>query len=126
MTDTLRIYIWEGNGISSAYHDDGTLVVLAASPAQAREVVREGQRQRAEIERQWLADRDALIEKLGTDGRMPPRFWQMPEPAELQERYPGFDSDYFDGSDSALDREPDRVVEIDKPAWIAFNGGGYD
>lgn len=37
---TLSLYIWEGDGISDAYHDDGTLVVLAESPEQAREMVR--------------------------------------------------------------------------------------
>jgi hypothetical protein len=25
-----------------------------------------------------------------------------------------------------IDREPDRIVEIDTPCVVAFNGGGYD
>ena len=89
----MKIYIWEGNGISAAYHNDGTLVVLAESPAQAREIVR--------------AEASALLEKRRLS-------WSQ----EFTE--------YFDGDPAALDREPDRVVEIDTPAWVAFNGGGYD
>lgn len=80
----MRIYIWEGDRISDAYHDDGTLVVLAETPEQARELVR--------AKRQAVRD----------------------------------DSDVWDGDDAALDREPDRIVELDRPTWVAFNGGGYD
>jgi hypothetical protein len=36
----LRLYLWEGNEISSGYHDDGTLVVLAESAVQARALAR--------------------------------------------------------------------------------------
>src|SRR3989304_3439236 len=42
--DPVKLYIWEGRGISSAYHDDGTLVVLAASPEHARQVVKNAER----------------------------------------------------------------------------------
>jgi len=40
----VKLYIWEGRGISSAYHDDGTLVVLAESPEHARQVVKNAER----------------------------------------------------------------------------------
>lgn len=90
---TMKIYVWEGNGISASYHNDGTLVVLAESPAQAREIVRAG------------------VVAIAKEDK----------PVWAQEF-----TEYFDGDPTALDREPDRVVEIDAPAWVAFNGGGYD
>lgn len=85
----MKLFIWEGDGISDAYHD-GTLVVLAESPEQARELVR--------------------AKKLGA--------------ASYYRGAMG-----WDGSDEALDRAPDRVIDIlaDTPAQVvAFNGGGYD
>jgi hypothetical protein len=89
----VNLYIWEGAGISSAYHDDGTLVVLAESPEQAREIVRAGK-----FESYWDKDTDEFHSE----------------------------SEWWDGHDAALDREPDRVLDIDTPKWVAFNGGGYD
>lgn len=102
---TLRLYIWEGDGISDAYHDDGTLVVLAESPEGARALVRA---KRAEREAQWEAYTALPIEK------------------RREAVYPEFASSTWDGSDKALDREPDRIEDLDVPKWIAFNGGGYD
>ena len=101
---SLRLYIWEGNGISDAWHDDGTLVVLAESPEQAREVVRAR-----------IAVEDDRMDREWRDK------WQKPYPY----RDEGY-SHIFDGSQEALSREPDRVEELDGPKWIAFNGGGYD
>jgi hypothetical protein len=95
----LHIYVWEGNGISDAYHDNGTLVVLAESPEQARELTR-----------LKAAETEALREKWGkTRGR------DMAWPERT-----------FDGRPEALARYPDRVIELDEPTWVAFNGGGYD
>lgn len=82
----MRLYIWEGNDISNAYHDDGTLVVLAESPEQARAITRA---HRAAHEADW-------------------------------------DTPSWDGTDEALDREPDRELVVDVPTLVAFNGGGYD
>lgn len=36
----MKIFIWQGNKISTAYHDDGTLVVLANSVEEARKVIK--------------------------------------------------------------------------------------
>jgi hypothetical protein len=81
----VKLYIWEGNRISDAYHDDGTLVVLAHDPAEARTVAR--------TSTDW------------SDGTGP----------------------YADeGVRAAIDREPDRTVDLDVPCVVSFNGGGYD
>lgn len=123
MTDRLRLFIWEGNGISGAYHDDGTLVVLAHDPEEARLVVRQ---QLAEQEKQkaaWIVKRDKAQEKHdGTIGE----FWRTTTGKTLLKAMPMQRSMYFDGTDTALDRKPDRIVELDQPKWVAFNGGGYD
>lgn len=124
----MRLYIWEGNGISEAYHDDGTLVVLADSPEQARQIVRRGlaalRRRRSTFE----AARRARIDRLdaaGIDRRT--HDWDADEEWQTIARTePPYESGYFDGSDAALDRDPDRILPITKPAWVAFNGGGYD
>lgn len=117
----MKLYIWEGNGISDAYHDDGTLVVLAESPEQARDIVRSG----AFYSEAWDAERDAYLAELGAAGEGTNHWTTTERGAEIWSRV-RFDSDWFDGEDAALDRDPDRVVELDKPAWVAFNGGGYD
>ena len=117
----MKLYIWEGNGISAAYHDDGTLVVLAESPEQAREIVRAGAADHAA----WEAERDAYLDGLRAAGR-PTAGWIATEGGAAIWARVRFDSDWFDGSAEALDREPDRIVDIDSPAWVAFNGGGYD
>lgn len=94
----MKLFIWEGNGISDAYHDDGTLVVLAESAEHAREVVRAGK-------------------KVNVVPTGPYR--------STEYTYSTYESG-FDGRDEALDREPDRIVELHTPTVVAFNGGGYD
>ena len=124
----MKLYIWEGNGISSAYHDDGTLVVLAHSPDDARRVVREARDSQTERRRDWDARRDALATQTGysSGGTIRLGFWhEVKEAADLWEELAN-EVTVWDGSDEALDRDPDRVVEIDHPTWVAFNGGGYD
>lgn len=129
----MKIYIWEGDGISSGYHDDGTLVVLAESPAQAREMVR---RERAE-QQKLVTDWQARVEQFARDNgygwgprvsgkpgmNQDPRFKEATGLAWYEDPRYGKE---WDGSDAALDREPDRVIELDKPCVVAFNGGGYD
>lgn len=88
----MKIFIWEGNRISDAYHNDGTLVVLAQNAEQAR----------------------ALVIARSPEG-------------DKYDRLPLYkDGPWWDGDMDALEREPDRVVELTEPAVIAFNGGGYD
>lgn len=132
----MRLYIWEGNGISSAYHDDGTLVVLAESPEQAREVARaqvaaqkawdsEPARVKAMVawyrigEREWMREHKVEYGQWESDGGK--RLQALRKEFDYPEEHL-----VFDGVDRALDREPDRVVELDAPAVVAFNGGGYD
>ncbi len=40
----MKIYIWQGNGISDAYHDDGTLVVAANTVDEARQIMHESRK----------------------------------------------------------------------------------
>ena len=134
----MRLYIWEGNGISSAYHDDGTLVVLAESPEQAREVVRRARRD-SEAQQERLAPlvsdvyQQERAEMAANGWTYSASFWQTPEGRSLMAKRDAriaalgaAEFIFHDGSDSALDREPDRVVDIDVPTVVAFNGGGYD
>lgn len=97
----LKLFIWEGNGISEAYHDDGTLVVLAESPEQARSIA--------------LASARAAVGRIVND----PAVWSDGL---------GWSRDYAkkDVPNDAIHREPDRIVELDQPQVVAFNGGGYD
>jgi len=123
MTDRLRLFIWEGNGISSAYHDDGTLVVLAHDPEEARLVVRRGQSEREKKKAAWMVKRDKAFSKF--EGTLLD-FWKTTEGIAVMKSMPTFyASEYFDGTDTALDRKP-RIVELDEPKWVVFNGGGYD
>lgn len=62
----LRLYVWRGNSISAAYHDDSTLVVLAASPEHAREVAREERDARNAAYTAWEKQRDAAVEAFRT------------------------------------------------------------
>lgn len=118
----MKLFIWEGNGISEAYHDDGTLVVLAESPEQARQVVR-GRVSSLKTEREaWYKRRDEYLGTL-TDNR---DWIKTLEGRAIWDACPPSESAVFDGKDAALDREPDRVVELDTPCIVAFNGGGYD
>ena len=121
---TLRIYVWEGDGISAAYHDDGTLVVAAESPESARALMRSEIAARAANYREAIRLRDAYIGELGAEWRSWADtdrglgIWEMLDSCGSRS--------FFDGGESALDRDPDRVVELDGPKWVAFNGGGYD
>ena len=90
---SLKLFIWEG-GISSGYHDDGTLVVLAESVEQAREIVQaEAEAIKGDDDRKWNA---------------PGHLWDL------------------DTAVANIDRDPERVIDATSPAFVAFNGGGYD
>jgi hypothetical protein len=93
----LKLYIWEGNGISAAYHDDGTLVILAESPEQARELARKS------------------APRKGTYSDRPDRW---------RDAYRGYGE--ARALSASIDRKPDRIIDLDKPCIVAFNGGGYD
>lgn len=123
---SLKLFIWEGDGISDAYHDDGTLVVLAETPAQARQLVRDGKAWN-EKANEWLQEQAA------EHGYQEGYYWRRANEAEFKEYYekayelfPTNPAGEWDGTEEALDREPDRTLEIDKPTFVAFNGGGYD
>ena len=128
----MKLFIWEGDGISDAYHDDGLFVVLAESPEQAREVARaEKAAEQAEEKRlRPLQRANAEIERkeVAALGGYRAELWKTAEGQAIAARRPQPDRTYivWDGSDAALDRDPDRVVEIDRPTVVAFNGGGYD
>lgn len=129
----MRIYIWEGNGISSAYHDDGTLVVLAETVEQAREAVRADKVEHARELSEWQEARRVLADELGiplrVDGAFPMEFFRHPDVKAWDAKHPMPWYREWDGTDEALDRDPDRVIDIlaDTPAQVvAFNGGGYD
>ena len=112
----MKIYIWEGNRISEAYHDDGTLVVLANNPEEARQIIR-----------QMVAEFEYIVANYkGEVVKEKYREWAEKWNFEIKDDSWFFKSSFFDGDDEALNREPDRVEELDKPKWIAFNGGGYD
>lgn len=112
----MRLYIWEGKGISSAYHDDGTLVVLAETVEQAREVAirrREADRRADRAHQRRMNEYwDAVRADDRPPGPVP--MWRESDPLA------------FDGDLRAIRREPDRVVELDTVCVVAFNGGGYD
>lgn len=102
----MKLFIWEGNGISTGYHDDGTLVVLAENPEQARELAivsaKEYDPQEWPIEHEY---------NQWADG------WGKP----------GVYGDWKPGEHNpAIDREPDRIVDLGQPCVVAWNGGGYD
>lgn len=98
----MKLFIWEGGGISTGYHDDGTLVVLAESVEQARRLALESASEAGEGNRP--GDRWA-------DGKSP---------------YSGIYGPEEGDHNPAIDRQPDRVVELDTPRVVAWNGGGYD
>jgi hypothetical protein len=129
----VKLYIWEGNGISDGYHDDGTLVVLADSPEHARQVVAGARRAYANALRRAApkvaAVRAEMDEFARANGGYRAELWRTPEGRALSQRQAAamaVDPGLPDGETSALAREPDRVVELDKPTIVAFNGGGYD
>lgn len=133
----MKLYIWEGNGISSAYHDDGLLVVLAESPEDARRVVADTR----DASRRWNIEHKPIFDELQrrhhafaqSHGGYSVELWQsaegkawLAERNSLSPKPPPAHENLPDGSDEALMREPDRVVDIDVPTIVAFNGGGYD
>ena len=106
----MKIFIWEGDGISSGYHDNGTLVVLAETVEQAREVAIA----------MWTAEKaaakrnnEAWARFYTKERKSMPRF-HAPDPLA------------FDGPREVIERRPDRIVALDTPRVVAFNGGGYD
>lgn len=111
----MKLFIWEGNGISDAYHDDGTLVVLAETPEQAREVVRANKTHIKTMIDEYQAKR----REIGFDNR---------EALAIlaKEYFASNGQSAWDGADEALDREPDRIIELNTQTVVAFNGGGYD
>ena len=112
----MKLFIWESGGISAAYHDDGTLVVLAETVEQAREIVRANKVHNGERSKRF-SEIYALYREGKIDGNE-----QLRLNAEIGGEY----GITWDGSDRALDREPDSVMELDVPKVVAFNGGGYD
>lgn len=130
----MRLFIWEGNGISGAWHDDGVLVVLAESPEHAREIVRnavnardEWDKNHQEEKQEWyrIGERAWMLEHNVQYGQ-----WETEGGKELSAIRKTFEylndtSMLPDGDPTAIDREPDRVLEL-VPQIVAFNGGGYD
>jgi hypothetical protein len=53
-------------------------------------------------------------------------FWRSPEGEALNQRCPPYESEVWDGDIHAIEREPDRVIDVDKPGIVVWNGGGYD
>lgn len=121
----MKIFIWRGDRISEAYHDDGVLVVLAETEEQARTVALA---ERDEYHRKlyiWEKRRDAAMAARG--GVPLSQFWQTPEGMELwAERESALLAEPWDGDRRAIERAPDEVIELDTPRIVAFNGGGYD
>jgi hypothetical protein len=108
----VKLYVWEGHGISGPVGDGGTLVVLADSPEEARGVVRQARvrretrvQQLGEAIRRHRANRDREALKVAV-----PEFVRL-----LNERV-------WDGTDESLEREPDRVLDTLEPGIVAFNG----
>ena len=115
----MKLYIWEGDGISGAYHDDGTLVVLASSAEEARAMVR-AERARGDaagdaLRSFWVRHQG---ERVGDFDPMTRAEWEALGSA--------YEEGVWDGSHEALDREPDRTIDVVTPCIVAFNGGGYD
>jgi hypothetical protein len=109
---SMRLYVWEGNGISRATGDDGTLVVLASCVNDARRTVRRAREQRlARLERLTALVRRGRDSDQGRRARI--------ELADLMDRR------FWDGSDGALERDPDKVMDTDGEGIVAFNGGSY-
>jgi hypothetical protein len=105
----MKLFIWEGHEISSGYHDDGTLVVLAETVEEARELALERQVKQKAVKARW--ERAWVSFHAGKRRNPPP--------------YPTTDPLAFDGTMKALKRKPDRILEL-TPQVVAFNGGGYD
>lgn len=125
----MKLFIWEGDGVSSAYHDDGTLVVLAETPEQAREIAR---KDRPEPQWGYYCDRKTERGRLCNfvigatldhdHGKQ--CYGQVPHAHVDSCHYFPTGPSGWDGAPGSIDRPPDRVVELTEPAVVAFNGGG--
>ena len=121
----MKIYIWEGNGISDAYHNDGTLVVLASNVEEARQLMKDLRAERDRKEAEWDKKRDKLIARIGNSPNG--ESWtQHPEGKKLWDKRYQSEIEIWDGELSSIERKPDRILDVDAPKWVAFNGGGYD
>ena len=110
----MKLYIWEGEGISTGYHDDGTLVVLADSVGEARDIARANAAA-------WYAAKKAADELDDFLGVPMSDVWSDGMAKD------GIYGEFEKGTPNpALDRAPDRIVEVDAPRVVVFNGGGYD
>lgn len=127
----LKLFIWQGKGISDAYHDDGTLVVLAHTAEEARKIMLDD---KLEADRQSKARWDEWTEAGKALGYSEPFYWRQAHPKAAQAKLDELNAKYthqqadtgWDGSEKAINRKPDQVIELDGPKFVAFNGGGYD
>ena len=115
----MKIYVWEGNNISDAYHNDGTLVVAANSIDEARTLVRDGRSQYKVIEHLFHEERTQALGRWTIARKDEWTQWDINHP------YPIDPTLGWDGTDEALDREPEEI-DISTSCVVAFNGGGYD
>lgn len=111
----MKIYIWEGEGISDSYCDDGILIVLANSPDEARDLVRKNRETEKDILQLWFKKRDAFYIKNECNSN-------NEEWVKLLDDMPSV-KDSFNGTDEALDREPDRIIGVNNACIIAFKSG---
>lgn len=132
----MKLYIWEGGAISHAwahygktYHHNGTLVVLANSVDEARDLVRAKVTEARHLARKRQDAKVLFEEGIG---------YQYDDamtygPFEAQDQWKMFDQIFPEGdpckaccgTDDAIDsQEPSRVIDVDQPAWVAFNHGG--
>lgn len=120
----MKLFIWEGRGISEAYHDDGLLVVLANDVDEARRLVRQKREDNVAAHAAWDIKRDAYWDTLPMGERSN---WSKTEIGKaIWDSLPPYDSTVWDGEGAALDLPPSRVLDVVVPAWVAFCGGGYD
>lgn len=122
----MKLFIWEGDGVSGAWHDDGTVVVLAESPEHARQIVWDAMDDKEMRHDLATKARDKYCAEIEAAGKNPNNWLQTERGKEIWAMFPFFDDNIPDGTRGAFKREPDRVVELDKPCIVAFNGGGYD
>jgi hypothetical protein len=119
----LKLFIWENDGISDAYHDDGTLVILAETPQQAKEVLIQRMEDDKPLHEVHNKAWRAAVAKFNRGGSKF-GFWDTPEAKALPPKPPNRADDEV--TLKAMERPPDRILDVDEPQWVAFNGGGYD